>query len=122
MRCSSPPSVLQPCLLWSSWRRFYQRSFRWHWPGSWHVCGLALQARRPAAILLYLHSTSLGAVLVSGFWAIVNERFDPRTARSTISHIMVGGSVGGLLGGLLSERVGATLPVTAMLPVLAGIH
>jgi ATP:ADP antiporter, AAA family len=84
--------------------------------------GLALQARRPAAILLYLHSTSLGAVLVSGFWAIVNERFDPRTARSTISHIMVGGSVGGLLGGLLSERVGATLPVTAMLPVLAGIH
>ena len=83
---------------------------------------LALQAREPAAILLYLHSTALGALLVSGFWAIVNERFDPRAARRTIGHITVGGSIGGLLGGLLSERVGATLSVTAMLPVLAGLH
>jgi ATP:ADP antiporter, AAA family len=84
--------------------------------------GLALQARGPAAVLLYLHSTALGALLVSGFWAIVNERFDPRTARRTISYITVGGSLGGLLGGLLSERVGATLSVTSMLPILAGLH
>jgi hypothetical protein len=84
--------------------------------------GLALQTRRPAAVLLYLHSTALGALLVSGFWAIVNERFDPRTARRTISHITVGGSLGGLLGGLFSERVGATLSLTTMLPILAGLH
>jgi ATP:ADP antiporter, AAA family len=83
---------------------------------------LALQSRRPAAILLYLHFTALGAVLVSGFWAIVNERFDPRTARRTIGHITAGGSIGGLLGGLLPERVGAMLSLLAMLPILAALH
>ncbi|MEA2723303.1 MAG: antiporter, family [Gemmatimonadales bacterium] len=83
---------------------------------------LVVQARRPAAAILYLHFTALGALLVSGFWAIVTERFDPRTARRTISYITAGGSVGGLLGGVLPERVGATLSLTAMLPILAGLH
>ncbi|MGZ8398332.1 MAG: hypothetical protein ACXWWN_04770, partial [Gemmatimonadales bacterium] len=83
---------------------------------------LVVQARRPAAALLYLHFTALGALLVSGFWAIVTERFDPRTARLTIGYITAGGSVGGLLGGVLPERVGATLSLTAMLPILAGLH
>ena len=84
--------------------------------------GLAVQARGPAAVILYLHFTALGALLVSGFWAIVNERFDPRTARRTISHITAGASFGGLLGGVLPERVGATLSLAAMLPILAGLH
>src|SRR3954470_3305154 len=80
---------------------------------------LACQSRRASAILVYLHITGLGALLVSGFWAIVNERFDPSTARRTIGQITAGGSLGGLLGGLLPERVGAVLPVTALLPILA---
>jgi ATP:ADP antiporter, AAA family len=83
---------------------------------------LALQSRRPAAVLVYLHFTGLGAVLVSGFWAIVNERFDPRSARRTIGWITAGGSLGGLLGGLLPDRIGASLSLTAMLPTLAGLH
>jgi ATP:ADP antiporter, AAA family len=83
---------------------------------------LAVQARRPAAILIYLHFTALGAILVSGFWAIVNERFDPRSARRAIGRITAGGSLGGLLGGLLPERVGAGLPLIAMLPILAALH
>jgi AAA family ATP:ADP antiporter len=83
---------------------------------------LAAEARRPAAILVYLHFTAVGAILVSGFWAIVNERFDPRSARRAIGYITAGGSVGGLLGGVLPERVGAGLPLTAMLPILAGLH
>jgi ATP:ADP antiporter, AAA family len=79
-------------------------------------------ASRPlAAVLVYLHFTALGAILVSGFWAIVNERFDPRTARRTIGRITAAGSIGGLLGGILPERVGAALPLTAMLPILAVI-
>jgi ATP:ADP antiporter, AAA family len=76
-------------------------------------------ARRPAAILVYLHFSAVGAILVSGFWAIINERFDPRSARRTIARITAGGSLGGLLGGLLPERVGSTLPLTTMLPILA---
>jgi HEAT repeat protein len=83
---------------------------------------LTVQGRRPGAVLVYLHFTGLGAALVSGFWAIVNERFDPRTARRTIGWITAGGSLGGLLGGLLPDRVGASLSLTAMLPILAALH
>jgi ATP:ADP antiporter, AAA family len=83
---------------------------------------LAAESRPAAAILLYLHFTGLGALLVSGFWAIVNERFDPSTARRTIGQITAGGSLGGLLGGLLPERVGTVLPLIAMLPILAGLQ
>jgi AAA family ATP:ADP antiporter len=80
--------------------------------------GLASQAPRATAILVYLHLTALGAILVSGFWAMVNERFDPSTARRSIGRITAGASIGGLLGGVLPERVGTVLPVTAMLPIL----
>jgi ATP/ADP translocase len=83
---------------------------------------LSPHARAATAVLVYLHFTALGAVLVSGFWAIVNERFDPRSARQVIGRITAGGSLGGLLGGLLPERVGASLPLTAMLPILAILH
>jgi ATP:ADP antiporter, AAA family len=83
---------------------------------------LAGESRAAAAILVYLHLTGIGALLVSGFWAIVNERFDPSTARRTIGEITAGGSLGGLLGGLLPERIGAVLPLTAMLPILAGLQ
>ncbi|HEX6433293.1 MAG TPA: hypothetical protein VFZ87_03595 [Gemmatimonadales bacterium] len=82
----------------------------------WMIVG---PARREAAVLVYLHLTAMGAILVSGFWAMVNERFDPRTARKAIGRITAGGSIGGLLGGLLPERVGSALPLTAMLPILA---
>jgi ATP:ADP antiporter, AAA family len=79
-------------------------------------------ARPIAAVLFYLHFGGLGALLVSGFWALVNERFDPRAARGAIGRITTGASLGGLLGGILPERVGATLSLTTMLPVLAVLH
>ncbi len=85
----------------------------------WALVG---SARRAAAVLVYLHFTAIGAILVSGFWAIINERFDPSTARRTIGRITAGGSIGGLLGGLLPERVGSVLSLNAMLPVLAVLH
>ncbi len=84
--------------------------------------GLAGVARPAASILFYLHFSALGALLISGFWAMVNERFDPRTARRVIGRITVGATVGGLLGGLLPERVGAALSLRAMFPLLAVLH
>lgn len=84
--------------------------------------GLSGPARPAAAILFYLHFGGLGALLVSGFWALVNERFDPRSARGAIGRITTGASVGGLLGGILPERIGALVSLTAMLPVMAVMH
>ncbi|MEP6473141.1 MAG: hypothetical protein ABJC74_05430 [Gemmatimonadota bacterium] len=84
--------------------------------------GLAGSARTVVAAVFYIHFSCLGALLVSGFWGMITERFDPRTARATIGRIAAGGSVGGLLGGLLPAKVGGSLPVTAMLPLLAALH
>ena len=83
-----------------------------------------LASIRPAvaAVAVYLHSAAVGAVLISGFWSIVNEHFDPRTAKKRISRIAAFGTMGGLAGGLLAERVGAVLTVSAMLPMLGLMH
>lgn len=84
--------------------------------------GLFGTAPGPTAILLYLHVAVLGSILISGFWTLVNERFDPHTARTQISRIAAGATVGGLLGGILAERVATWFGVEASLPMLAGLH
>ena len=47
------------------------------------------------AIALYLQMAIFGAVLISGFWSVVNERFDPHTAKQTIA---AGGRSGDIRG------------------------
>lgn len=87
--------------------------------GEWLLAG---PAPRATAILFYLHYAAFGALLVSGFWAMVSERFDPRAARGNLARITAGASLGGLLGGLLPERIGASFSVPTMLPILAALH
>ena len=77
---------------------------------------------KAASVAVYFHIAALGGVLVSGFWSIVNERFDPRTAKKRVSWIGAGGAMGGLLGGALAERVGASLSLSSMFPILSLIH
>jgi hypothetical protein len=84
--------------------------------------GVAGYSRPLVAVLFYLHYSCLGALLISGFWGMITERFDPRTARASIGRIAAGASAGGLLGGALPAAVGATEVVTAMLPILAVLH
>ena len=74
------------------------------------------------AVLLYLHMAAFGAILVSGFWSMIAELFDPRSAKARIGRIAAGGTLGGLLGGVIAERTGAIFSVSAMLPVLAAFH
>jgi hypothetical protein len=84
----------------------------------------ALLDRFPEAIAVgfYLHLAAFGAVLISAFWSIINELFDPRGAKKAVSSIGAGGALGGFTGGLLAERIGAVLQVSDILPVLASIH
>jgi ATP/ADP translocase len=77
---------------------------------------------RLTAAALYLHVAILGAILVSWFWSLLNEQFDARTGRRSVSRIAAGGTFGGLLGGLLAERVGTLWSPAALLPLLAGLH
>jgi hypothetical protein len=76
----------------------------------------------PTAVLVYLHVSGTGALLGSGFWLMVSEAFDPRTAKRRFGHIAGAGTLGGLVGGLVAERVGAAAGVPAMLLFLAGFQ
>jgi AAA family ATP:ADP antiporter len=75
-----------------------------------------------AALTLYLQMAVFGAVLISGFWSVVNERFDPHTAKRTIAQVAAAATLGGVLGGVLADRVSAMLDARAMLVVLGALH
>jgi len=72
-----------------------------------------------AAVCIYLHVATFGAVAISGFWSVVTERFDPHTAKASISRISSGAVFGGILGGILADRVTATLGLELLLPMMA---
>jgi AAA family ATP:ADP antiporter len=76
-------------------------------------------APRAVAVVTYLHVAVLGGVAVSGFWSVVTERFDPRTAKQVIGRINAGGALGGLVGGLLVQRCASWLDIRTMLLGLA---
>jgi hypothetical protein len=89
--------------------------------GLLHLCewGLCAYSRRAAAVALYLHFAGFGAVLVSGFWSMVNERFDPHTAKKRMARIAGSATLGALVGGLTAAVL--TEPLQ-MLPLLAAMH
>jgi AAA family ATP:ADP antiporter len=82
----------------------------------WSLCG---PAPRVAAVAVYLHQAILGAMLISGFWSLVNERFDPHAAKRAMGRIGAGASLGGVLGGALTWCAAPFAGPRAMLPVLA---
>ena len=87
--------------------------------GEWLV---ASSAPRPVAVVLFLHTAVFGALVISGFWSVVNERLDPYTAKKMIGRIGTGATFGGVAGGLLAERVGSMFDAYTMLIVLGGIN
>ncbi len=89
---------------------------------------LVASAPSIGAVVFFVHFTALGALLVSGLWSVVNERFDPRTAKRAVGGIAAAGTAGGLAGGLLGWLVSALpsatgmRPILIMLPLLAALH
>ncbi len=73
---------------------------------------------REVSIFIYLHVVSFGSVLLSGFWALANERFDPREARKRFGRITGFGTLGGLAGGLLAGWVATLVSNSGILPML----
>lgn len=75
---------------------------------------LASESPRFVAATLYLHTAAFGGAVVSGFWSVINERFDPYTARKVMGRIAGGATVGGMLGGALTWLF-ADLPIVSLL-------
>lgn len=80
------------------------------------------EARAAVITLVYLHLVGFGAILLSGFWSIVSEHFDPREARRRFGKIAGAGTAGGIGGGLLAERGAAWYGVESLLLLLAVLH
>jgi hypothetical protein len=88
-----------------------------------HVLEWRLSVRTPwVAGLMYLHVAGLGAILLSGFWSLASEVFDPRTARASFGRIAAAGTLGGLAGGVLSAGLAASQSLDTPLLPLAAAH
>lgn len=83
---------------------------------------LYVYSHRVAAVAVFLHLAVFGLVLISGFWSLVSEFFDPRTARRKIARIGAAGTLGGLLGGLLAAGGAGQVGFGTMLPLLGVMH
>jgi AAA family ATP:ADP antiporter len=81
----------------------------------------ALSARfeRQIAIVFYVHMVAASAPIVSVFWLVVSEAFDPHTARQVIGRIGAGATLGGVLGGAVAWGASRVTTVPTMLGVMA---
>jgi hypothetical protein len=59
-------------------------------------------APRSIAVITYIHVSVVGALVVSAFSSVVNERFDPLHAKTVVAQVGTGGALGGMLGGVLA--------------------
>lgn len=85
----------------------------------WAVAG---RAPRAAAVLIYLHVMSLSAVGFSGFWSVVNERFDPYKAKQLMPRITGGASLGGVIGGVAAWWGAGVVEITTMILILGVLN
>ena len=82
----------------------------------WMLIGGRPQA---AAALLYVHSSVMGGITISSFWSLLNERFDPHSAKPLMARVAAAAAIGGFVGGVSAERMVALFPQGAVLPVLS---
>ena len=87
--------------------------------GEWF---LLLKQPRVASLVVYLHMFALGFLLLSGFWAMLSEEFDPREAKAKIGRIAAAGTLGGLAGGVVAERVVAWFRAESLMLPLSLAH
>ncbi|MBL8228707.1 MAG: hypothetical protein JNL98_09535 [Bryobacterales bacterium] len=80
-----------------------------------------LSAPQAAAVLVYVHSSVLGAIAISSFWSLLNERFDPHSAKPLMAKVAGAATLGGLLGGVGAERVAAMFSQGALLLLLCAL-
>jgi ATP:ADP antiporter, AAA family len=74
---------------------------------------------RAIALLVYLHVSIGGALLISAFWSVVNERFDPHALKYLIGRITASATIGGLVGGIAMERIAHWVNARSALPLVA---
>lgn len=93
--------------------------------GLLHFVEYAIRNTNPklTAVLVFLHVVSLSAILLSSFWLLLSERFDPGEARRWFGKFAACGTLGGVAGGIVAERWSAAgLSGMSLLVVLGAFH
>src|SRR6478609_3717069 len=76
----------------------------------WPATALPLMTVGTAAftgVLVPIFSKLL--VLLSGFWSLIAERFDPAGARASFGRISAAGTAGGIAGSIVAERIASAI-------------
>jgi ATP:ADP antiporter, AAA family len=74
------------------------------------------------SLVIYFHIVALGSILLSGFWSLMAEVFDPRAAKQVFGRIAGFGTMGGIVGGITAERIATLFSPATVLLLLAGFH
>ena len=81
---------------------------------------LALQTGRPGvAFGFYLFGQIMGTLLLSQFWSLANEVYDPRQARRLFGFIGSGASLGGMTGSGFAALIAGPIGTNTLLVVSA---
>ena len=79
-------------------------------------------AGRWVAIIIYLHLAAVGAILISGFWSLIAERYDPAGARAAYGRITAAGTVAGIAASVLVRYVATAAGPASVLVILTLLH
>ena len=129
-----PMMTIGTALLTATLVPVFSRFLERFWPLAVVSVGFALSAAghaaewvffsagRSIAVVIYLHLAGVGAVLLSGFWSLIAERFDPAGARTSYGRIAAAGTAGGMIGSVAAERLATMVAPGAVLIMLAALH
>lgn len=86
------------------------------------VEGAALKvAPEVIAVMTYVHVSIVGALVISAFSSVVNERFDPLYAKTVVSRVGTGAALGGVLGGVSAFYLSDLLELSTVLYCLGSL-
>ncbi len=75
-----------------------------------------------AAVAIYVHVAVLNSLAISGFWSVINERFDPYTAKRVVPRLIAASTFGGLMGGVAASAVASLADTRSILLMLSVFH
>lgn len=82
---------------------------------------LGLGSPRGSAVVVYLQMAAFSPAMISTFWSLVNERFDPHLGKRAVARVALGGTIGGVLGGFAAWRSARLIQPATLIAVLAGV-
>ncbi len=79
---------------------------------------------RPAwmTVAFYIHMALLGPALISAFWSLINERYDPYNAKRAVARIAGGATIGGVVGGIAVWQAASVIELGDLVLAMSGIH